>query len=117
MLNPLETIHATYSQDKNFFETRNELKSLIRPGSNIVSIKNNVRERDAYTQASLVALASNAKYLGQVNSDKELFPGTYGAPNVDYLIVFSDEKDIVDSTHWQKEYSNENLPLNIYQSK
>ena len=116
MLKPQETMHATYSRDKDFFETRNELKSLIRSGSNIVSIRNEVSERDAYTQASLLALASNAKYLGQVNSDKEFLPGTYGVEKIDYLFIFSEE-DPADSAHWQKEYSNEKLPLNIYRRR
>jgi hypothetical protein len=117
MLQPQETMDATYSRDKNLFETRKELKSLILPGSNIVSIKNEANERDAYTRASLIALAANAKYLGQVNSDRDFLPGIYGSEKVDYLFIFSNVESPEDSAHWQKEFSNEKLPLNIYRRR
>lgn len=116
MLNPLETMSSTYSWDKHFYKTKKELKSLIRPGSNIVSIKNKKSERDLYTQSSMLALTSNSKYLGQVNSEREFFPGMYGADKTDYLVVYTEE-DHPDSTHWQKEYNNEKLPIYIYRRR
>ncbi len=117
IMHPFRTMNATYSPDKYFFEVRKEIKAIILPGEAIASLKNPVGVRDGYTQASLLALASNSKYLGQISAVDEESRDLMDNLKVDHLIIFSAEQNLGNSVHWKLEYSNENLPLKIYRKR
>ncbi len=116
MLHPAGTMRATYIDHRYLAKARRESGTVIQPESSLASIKNSAGNTDGYTQASLIALASKSRYLGQVSSGDSIESDLLSNMKIDYLILFSPDQSI-DSTRWNEVYSNENIFLKIFDRK
>ena len=114
---PFKAIRQTYEYDAKLNAARAGVKGKINAGSRIASLINTTGERDGYTQASLMALYSNAYYLGQVSGSEPTLPQQLKKFNVDYLISFSRNTSLSDTLQGQLIYTNGDLPVEVYSLK
>ena len=114
LLHPARTLEANYSEDKYFFERKNEIKNFIKPGSSLALTGTTDGNRDSYTRGSLLAMACGAKFLGIEPNDAVIAQQTIQA---DYLMIFSPVSQVPDSVHWQMEFDDNKMPIRIFARK
>jgi len=117
IIHPVETMGMTYAPDVQLRDVTRRMKPLVRPGASIVSIIDSNTMRDGYTKASLFALGTNAKYLGQVSEDDPVLQDQSMKFNFDYLIYFPAKIQLPDTIHWSLLFSSRGFPMNIYSRK
>ena len=115
--NPVQMIKHTYYTDGQFFRMMDEMKKVIRPGDNIISLDEPTAERDCYTQASLLAYISGAKYYGQLVWAPGLDFASTDLTNIRHIVTFSTPNIFINSPVWKPTFRHEDAPLEIYSKK
>jgi len=114
VLHPVPTIKHTYYTDLQFFSAINEMKKVIAPGENIISLEGPNAERDCYTRTSLLAYMSGAKYFGQSTKEEGSDLAILEGANISHIVTYSTPKIFPDSSGWKVTFRKEAIPLEIY---
>jgi hypothetical protein len=114
---PVQMIKHTYYTDVEFFKKVNEMKKVVGPGENIISLDEPTFDRDCYTQASLLAYLSGAKYYGQLIWAPGLDFASTDLTNINHIVAFSTPNIFINSPIWKNSFRKEEIPLEIYSKK
>jgi len=114
VLHPMYTIRHTYYTDVQFFSSMNEMRKVIAPGENIVSMENPEASRDCYTHASLIAFLSGAKYYGQLDDTSGIQLTGKEWANIRHVVRFSSDTTLSTPPGWKLTFRKEEIPLEIY---